>query len=70
MRDTMQLSLRSLGEGTMCNIVGFGTRMGGGCTSGHGVMGLAAREVASLIAVYSIFAGGVLATFVVLPLLF
>ena len=51
-------------------LVGFGASYAGGCTSGHGVMGLAARQVASLIAVCGIFAGGVLATFVVLPLLF
>jgi uncharacterized membrane protein YedE/YeeE len=30
--------------------VGFGTRMGGGCTSGHGVCGLARFERRSLVA--------------------
>jgi uncharacterized membrane protein YedE/YeeE len=49
--------------------VGFGASYAGGCTSGHGVMGLAACEVASLIAVCAIFAGGVVATFFLLPLL-
>jgi hypothetical protein len=48
---------------------GFGASYGGGCTSGHGVMGLAARQVASVIALCGIFAGGLLATFVLLPAL-
>ena len=30
--------------------VGFGTRMGGGCTSGHGVCGIARVSVRSLVA--------------------
>ena len=32
-------------------LVGFGTRMGGGCTSGHGVCGLARLSVRSIAAV-------------------
>ena len=31
-------------------LVGFGTRMGGGCTSGHGVCGLARRSTRSFVA--------------------
>lgn len=31
-------------------LVGFGTRLGGGCTSGHGVCGLARGSVRSLVA--------------------
>jgi len=50
-------------------LVGFGASYAGGCTSGHGIMGLAARDVASLIALCGIFAGGLLATFVLLPAL-
>jgi hypothetical protein len=50
-------------------LVGFGSSYAGGCTSGHGVMGLAAKEVASLIAVCGIFAGGLLATYLLLPAL-
>jgi uncharacterized membrane protein YedE/YeeE len=30
--------------------VGFGTRMGGGCTSGHGVCGVARLEIRSVVA--------------------
>ena len=32
-------------------LVGFGTRVGGGCTSGHGVCGLSHRSPRSLVAV-------------------
>ena len=32
-------------------LVGFGTRLGGGCTSGHGVCGLGRRSPRSLVAV-------------------
>ncbi|WCL50082.1 YeeE/YedE family protein [Leptospira sp. GIMC2001] len=32
-------------------LVGFGTRLGGGCTSGHGVCGLGRLSIRSLVAV-------------------
>jgi uncharacterized membrane protein YedE/YeeE len=51
-------------------LVGFGTAYGGGCTSGHGVMGLASLQIASLIALIGIFTGGVLATFFLVPFVF
>jgi uncharacterized membrane protein YedE/YeeE len=51
-------------------LVGFGSSYAGGCTSGHGVMGLAALQVASVIALAGIFAGGLLMTFVIMPALF
>ncbi len=51
-------------------LVGFGTAYAGGCTSGHAIAGLADRQPASLIAVCGFFAGGLAATYVVLPLLF
>jgi uncharacterized membrane protein YedE/YeeE len=47
--------------------VGFGTAYAGGCTSGHAITGLAGRQPASLIAVVGFFAGGLLATWVMLP---
>lgn len=50
-------------------LVGFGTAYAGGCTSGHAISGLAAFERASLVAVAAFFAGGLLATHVLLPLL-
>ena len=42
-------------------LVGFGTRMGSGCTSGHGVVGLARLSPRSFAAVASFLAAGVLA---------
>lgn len=50
-------------------LVGFGASYAGGCTSGHGITGLASLQLASLIAVMAIFAAGILTTFVVLPLI-
>jgi len=45
-------------------LVGFGTRMGGGCTSGHGVCGLGRFSLRSLVAVMVFMAAGMAATFV------
>ena len=51
-------------------LVGFGSSYAGGCTSGHGIMGLATRQLASVIALCAIFAGGLVATFILLPAIF
>ena len=51
-------------------LVGFGTAYAGGCTSGHAISGLADLQPASLLAVCGFFAGGLTATYVVLPILF
>ncbi len=48
-------------------MVGFGTRYAGGCTSGHGIMGLSSLQWPSLIAVVSFFIGGIVCTFFLLP---
>ena len=48
-------------------LVGFGARYAGGCTSGHAISGLADRQLPSLIAVLGFFAGGLLATHLLLP---
>ena len=45
-------------------LVGLGTRIGGGCTSGHGVCGLARFSLRSLVAVVVFMATGMVATFV------
>ncbi len=45
-------------------LVGFGTRLGSGCTSGHGVCGLARRSPRSLTAVLTFIATGALTVFV------
>ena len=49
-------------------LVGFGTAYAGGCTSGHGISGVANLEIPSFIALAGFFAGGLLGTFVLLPL--
>ena len=46
-------------------LVGFGTRMGSGCTSGHGVCGLGRLSLRSLVAVVVFMAAGMIATYVV-----
>ena len=51
-------------------LVGFGTAYAGGCTSGHAICGLADLQLPSLIAVCGFFAGGLIGTFFVLPLIF
>ena len=51
-------------------LVGFGTAYAGGCTSGHAISGLADLQLPSLIAVVGFFAGGLIATQFILPLLF
>ena len=48
-------------------LVGFGTAYAGGCTSGHAIAGLSDLQLPSLIAVCGFFAGGLFATFVLLP---
>lgn len=50
-------------------LVGFGARWAGGCTSGHAISGLADLQLPSLVAVLGFFAGGLLVTFGLLPLL-
>jgi uncharacterized membrane protein YedE/YeeE len=42
--------------------IGFGTRLAGGCTSGHGIFGLANFEVPSLVSTISFMAGGIATT--------
>lgn len=45
-------------------LVGFGTRMANGCTSGHGVCGLGLRSMRSLVAVLTFMLCGGIATWV------
>lgn len=44
-------------------LVGWGTRLGSGCTSGHGVCGLARLSPRSLVAVATFLATGMLTTY-------
>jgi uncharacterized membrane protein YedE/YeeE len=48
--------------------VGFGTRLGGGCTSGHGVCGVSRVSARSIVATLTFMATGALATFAVMHL--
>ncbi|MGB3200865.1 MAG: YeeE/YedE family protein [Nodosilinea sp.] len=45
-------------------LVGFGTRMGNGCTSGHGVCGLGRLSGRSLVAVITFMATGIITVFI------
>jgi hypothetical protein len=45
--------------------IGFGTRMAGGCTSGHGIFGLSNLETPSLVSTVSFMAGGIATTWLV-----
>ncbi len=65
---------RSLGAGPWVKVlwmfaggllVGIGTRIAGGCTSGHGIFGVAHLEKASWLATLSFLASGMLTTFIV-----
>jgi uncharacterized protein len=46
-------------------LVGFGTQIGNGCTSGHGVCGISRLSVRSLVATGTFMATGIATTFVV-----
>jgi uncharacterized membrane protein YedE/YeeE len=50
-------------------LVGFGTRWADGCTSGHAISGLSALQATSLAATLGFFAGGLLSTHLLLPLI-
>lgn len=46
-------------------LIGFGTRLAGGCTSGHGIFGMANLERAGIVATLSFMAAGVVTTNVI-----
>lgn len=50
-------------------LVGFGARWAGGCTSGHAISGLSNLQLPSLIAVIGFFIGGLLMSWLILPLM-
>ena len=45
-------------------LVGFGTRLGSGCTSGHGVCGLARFSPRSLVATMTFMAVGAISVLI------
>jgi uncharacterized membrane protein YedE/YeeE len=51
-------------------LVGFGARYAGGCTSGHSISGMANIQLPSLLATVGFFIGGLVMTFLILPVLF
>ncbi len=51
-------------------LVGFGTRLAGGCTSGHAISGISNFQLLSLIATVGFFIGGLVATHFLFPILF
>jgi uncharacterized membrane protein YedE/YeeE len=50
-------------------LVGFGSRLGSGCTSGHGVCGLSRLSPRSLVATLSFMGAGFVTVFVLRHLL-
>lgn len=50
-------------------LVGFGTRYADGCTSGHSIMGISNLQFSSLVATCCFFAGGMLMTWLILPVI-
>jgi len=54
--------------GGLC--IGFGTRLAGGCTSGHGIFGISNFEWPSLVATVSFMIGGVVTTELLYRVLF
>jgi uncharacterized membrane protein YedE/YeeE len=62
-----QLSLKHVAFAGL--LVGFGTRLGSGCTSGHGVCGIARFSMRSIIATATFMFTGFATTYVVRHLL-
>lgn len=60
-----QLQTGWLGMAAAGLIVGYGTRMGSGCTSGHGVCGIARLSPRSIVATLTFMAFGVATVFVI-----
>ena len=44
-------------------LVGFGTQLGGGCTSGHGVCGISRLSVRSILATVTFMTAGILTVY-------
>ncbi|HVZ23860.1 MAG TPA: YeeE/YedE thiosulfate transporter family protein [Vicinamibacterales bacterium] len=50
--------------------IGFGTRLGNGCTSGHGIFGMSNLEKSSFITTLAFMAAGIVTTNIVYRVLF
>jgi uncharacterized protein len=51
-------------------LIGFGTRLANGCTSGHGIFGLSNFEFPSLVATVTFMAAGIITTHVLYRIIF
>ena len=51
-------------------LIGFGTRLANGCTSGHGIFGISNFERSSLLATLTFLGGGIVTTHVIYRLIF
>ena len=51
-------------------LIGFGTRLAGGCTSGHGIFGMSNFELPSVLSTLSFMAGGLVTTNLLYRVLF
>jgi uncharacterized membrane protein YedE/YeeE len=60
-------SISTLGNILAGFLVGFGTKLGNGCTSGHGICGMARMSLRSLAAVMTFMASGVATTVLTSP---
>lgn len=60
-------SISTLGNILAGVLVGFGTKLGNGCTSGHGICGLPRMSIRSLAAVMTFMATGVTTTILTSP---
>lgn len=59
------LALNSVGYASAGLLTGFGSRLGSGCTSGHGICGLPRRSMRSLAAVLTFMSTGAISAYVV-----
>lgn len=51
-------------------LVGFGARYADGCTSGHSITGMAQLQLPSLLTTIGFFIGGLIMTWLIMPLIF
>ncbi len=51
-------------------LVGFGSRYAGGCTSGHSISGISNLQIPSIVATIGFFIGGLIMTYLLMPLIF
>jgi uncharacterized membrane protein YedE/YeeE len=51
-------------------LIGFGTRLANGCTSGHGIFGISNFERSSLLATLTFLGAGIITTHIIYRLLF